>query len=386
MRCNVEPYEGSQPYVFVSYCHKDKTRVYPYIEMMARRGYRVWYDEGITPGDEWTENIANHLERCGVFVAFVTENSLNSHNCRREINFAVLKDKNVVSLFLDDVKLSAGMEMLLSERQGIFRSKYELAEEFIEKLASTEGLDSCRGEAREDIRVEERIGAEDETMTLTQNVNDIDSSRTETFLLYVALQEKVYIDKSNFGIGRSHVHSDYVIPGEPSISRRHMTLRKYGDRFTITDNRSVNHVGINGKLIAPDVEYDLSSYDLITFATEHMVMFKDYDESFLKTAPELLIRDNVETWTVDRKPVIRIGSRPIDRHGKGNEICLRGMGIKDFHALIIRTIRGSYIVDISGTGQTRLGSVPLRYGEKELLKPGSVLAVGNRKFEVTSRV
>ena len=57
MRCNATPYEGSEPYIFISYCHQDKERVYPYLEMMANDGYRIWYDEGITPGEEWIENI-----------------------------------------------------------------------------------------------------------------------------------------------------------------------------------------------------------------------------------------------------------------------------------------------------------------------------------------
>ena len=386
MKCNVEPYEGSRPFIFVSYSHKDKARVYPYIEMLARDGYRIWYDEGITPGDEWTENIANHLERCTIFVAFVTEASLNSHNCRREINFAVIKEKNLITLFLDDVKLSAGMEMLLAEKQGIFRSKYDLAEDFIAKLTRAEGLDLCKGETRSDIRVDRRIDMDDKTMTLTQTIGEVGGGSRETFLIYAGLLEKIHITKSNFGIGRSELHSDYAIPGEPSISRRHMTIHKYGNRYSITDNRSVNHVGINGRLITPDVECDLSGYDLISFAAEHMVFFQDYDETFLKTAPELLLRDVAETWTVDRLPVVRIGGRPKDRTGKGNEICLRGRGISESHALIIRTIRGAYVVDISGKGQTWVGGVPLRYGEKNLLKPGSLLTVGERSFEVISRV
>ena len=60
MNCRVKPYEGQEPYLFLSYCHKDATQVYPLLETMTRAGYRFWYDDGNHPGDEWPENIAQH--------------------------------------------------------------------------------------------------------------------------------------------------------------------------------------------------------------------------------------------------------------------------------------------------------------------------------------
>ena len=102
-RCGATPYEGSEKFIFLSYCHKDKSIVFPVAERLARDGYRVWYDEGIDPGAEWPEIIAEHLNRCSACIAFVSENSLNSHNCRREINFALLKKKPFISVVTEKV-------------------------------------------------------------------------------------------------------------------------------------------------------------------------------------------------------------------------------------------------------------------------------------------
>ena len=145
-RCSVRPYEGNEEYIFVSYCHKDKAIVFPMIERMVRDGYRVWYDEGIDPGSEWPEIIASHLNGCSACVAFITDNSLNSHNCRREINFALLKKKFFISAILEPVQMSLGMEMQLSATQSIF--KYALADEadFFAKLYASKTLDLCLGE------------------------------------------------------------------------------------------------------------------------------------------------------------------------------------------------------------------------------------------------
>ena len=46
-------YKGENPYIFVSYAHKDKDIVYPVIEELQNRGYRIWYDEGIEASEEW---------------------------------------------------------------------------------------------------------------------------------------------------------------------------------------------------------------------------------------------------------------------------------------------------------------------------------------------
>ena len=76
-RCAFTPYEGKKPYIFISYAHKDSHRVFPILEELDRRGYRVWYDDGIAPGSEWPEDIATHLDGCAVFLAFVSNNSIH---------------------------------------------------------------------------------------------------------------------------------------------------------------------------------------------------------------------------------------------------------------------------------------------------------------------
>lgn len=152
-RCSVKPYEGEEKYIFVSYCHKDKASVFPIIEQLAKDGYRIWYDEGIDPGSEWPETIASHLDKCEVCIAFITENSMNSHNCRREINFALLKKKNFISIILEELQMPLGMEMQLSATQSIFKFKLPSENEFYNKLRKTKTLIECQGTPDESIIV-----------------------------------------------------------------------------------------------------------------------------------------------------------------------------------------------------------------------------------------
>ena len=42
-----EAYSGDEPYVFISYAHKDSEFVFDEISILNDAGYNIWYDEGI---------------------------------------------------------------------------------------------------------------------------------------------------------------------------------------------------------------------------------------------------------------------------------------------------------------------------------------------------
>ena len=55
------PYIGDEPFIFVSYSHMDESRVFAEIAWLTEQGIRVFYDEGITPGEEWTAELAQAI-------------------------------------------------------------------------------------------------------------------------------------------------------------------------------------------------------------------------------------------------------------------------------------------------------------------------------------
>ena len=124
MRSNIEPYEGNEKYIFISYSHKDSEKVFRILEILKGNGFRFWYDEGIEPGSEWPEQVAEHLYRSAVCIAFISPNSMDSPNCRREINYAISRNKNFLTVILEPTELSPGMEMQLSTYQSVLAYKY----------------------------------------------------------------------------------------------------------------------------------------------------------------------------------------------------------------------------------------------------------------------
>ena len=137
------PYHGSEPYIFVSYSHRNSARAAEIISRLNRSGFRVWYDQGLIPGREWDENIARIIMGCSYFIALLTEEYLASSNCRDELNFARDKDKPLLMIYLDEVALPAGMELRLGRLFAVHRAQYSSDEAFYAKVFSADGLARC---------------------------------------------------------------------------------------------------------------------------------------------------------------------------------------------------------------------------------------------------
>lgn len=136
-------YIEDKPYVFVSYAHADSEIVLPIIKAMEEYGINVWYDGGIQAGTEWPEYIAEKVISCTKFLLFVSESYLSSQNCKREINFAISRKKEILSVYLENVKLSPGMEMQLGTYQALFMNRFNDINTFCNSLCSEHFFDGC---------------------------------------------------------------------------------------------------------------------------------------------------------------------------------------------------------------------------------------------------
>lgn len=138
------PYIGEEPYIFVSYAHKDSEVVMRAIALLQQSGFRVWYDEGIDPGSEWPDTIEKYLERSSYFIGFISANALDSNYCKCELHTAFNERKKMLIVYLENIKLEGGLKMQLSSRQAIHWYKYESENAFFKKLLTAPGLNDCR--------------------------------------------------------------------------------------------------------------------------------------------------------------------------------------------------------------------------------------------------
>lgn len=131
-----EAYKGPDPFIFVSYAHKDSSIIFPEIAELNENDYKIWYDEGIGASNEWPEEIAKAVIACEVFVVFISPNSVASKNCRNEINLALNEDKPFLAIHLKETNLQPGLRLRMGDLQAIFR--YRLTrEQYQGKLTET---------------------------------------------------------------------------------------------------------------------------------------------------------------------------------------------------------------------------------------------------------
>lgn len=112
---------GNKPFAFISYAHLDAEVVFPEIARFHGMGYPVWYDEGIDPGNEWPEVVADFLQRSAQFVVFVSRRAIRSRNVRNEIHYALQLEKPFLAIHLEETNLTGGLALLMSSIQAVLK-------------------------------------------------------------------------------------------------------------------------------------------------------------------------------------------------------------------------------------------------------------------------
>ena len=97
-----KPYEGTRPFLFISYAHRQSDEVVETIRILHEKGYRLWYYEGIPAGSDWPANIAQHMRDCEKVVFFLSERAMESPNCYSEMRTAARSGKPILVVRLED--------------------------------------------------------------------------------------------------------------------------------------------------------------------------------------------------------------------------------------------------------------------------------------------
>ena len=114
-------YKGDEPYIFVCYAHEDSAVVYPELVQLREQGLNIWYDEGISAGKNWRAAIGDALLSASHFLFYISEPSLHSEHCNREINLALDENKSVVPVYIEDVELTSDLKVGLNRVQALHR-------------------------------------------------------------------------------------------------------------------------------------------------------------------------------------------------------------------------------------------------------------------------
>ncbi len=114
IQTNFEAYTGNEPYLFVSYSHSDTAVVYPVLDALHDRKYRIWYDESCENGNDFRDELRRRIEKCEAVLLFVSKASMASKFCGMEIIVACEYGKRLYPIYLDDAAVPPSFELLLA--------------------------------------------------------------------------------------------------------------------------------------------------------------------------------------------------------------------------------------------------------------------------------
>lgn len=90
--------------IFVSYSHADRSRVIPFVEILLRQNWSVWWDQSINPGDRFSSVIENEISQAKCVVVLWTASSIISDWVQAEASHG-LEKKILIPVLLEDVSV-----------------------------------------------------------------------------------------------------------------------------------------------------------------------------------------------------------------------------------------------------------------------------------------
>lgn len=110
-------YEGYEPYLFISYSHKDAYALERVKTIFDDSKLRYWYDNGLHSGDDWNLIIAKRLQNASVCLLLLSPNSASSEYVKNELNFAMNHRIPIHTLLLSSFELPPDIEMMTGRIQ-----------------------------------------------------------------------------------------------------------------------------------------------------------------------------------------------------------------------------------------------------------------------------
>ena len=84
--------------LFISYARENKPDIEALVRDLDALGYEAWFDSALRGGQSWWDEILRRIADSDAFVAVVSDQTLNSVACKRELAWALALGKPVLPL------------------------------------------------------------------------------------------------------------------------------------------------------------------------------------------------------------------------------------------------------------------------------------------------
>jgi hypothetical protein len=117
-----DPYEGRDPYLFVSYRHPDREIIAGILSELQRRGVRLWWDRSLHVGAAYADVIESQLRSCAGLLLCITANTVRPQPedwVYQETRTALEAGRDVLPLRQAGLELPLRWRVLLGHRHAI---------------------------------------------------------------------------------------------------------------------------------------------------------------------------------------------------------------------------------------------------------------------------
>lgn len=144
-KIELDSYDGEEPYIFISYSHRDTQQVYEILKVIDREKYRFWYDDTMEIGEDFREELRSRIEKCSAFLLFLSNAALESKYCGMEIISAYKYEKRIYPVYLqEDVVIPAPLKMILENLQHVSGASKQNMDKYINKLVQSLPIETMR--------------------------------------------------------------------------------------------------------------------------------------------------------------------------------------------------------------------------------------------------
>lgn len=173
-KLNFEPYEGTEPYIFISYSHYNSNEVYRILNRLNREKFRVWFDDTMEIGKDFRDELRIKIENCSAFIIFISNASMKSKYCGMEIITAFKNNKRIYPIYVEDnVEIPPALSMMLENLQHVKGVSTENEEKYVSKMITSLPIETMRSLVmKENVLIKCKDGSR--LINIPDNVNIID--------------------------------------------------------------------------------------------------------------------------------------------------------------------------------------------------------------------
>jgi hypothetical protein len=105
--------------IFISYARADRDVVEELVEDLRDDDHEVWFDQHLTGGQKWWDDILTQIRSCDIFIAALTPEFLEARPCQKQVKYASHLQRLLLPIRCSDKVLPDSLSPTLSQLQWV---------------------------------------------------------------------------------------------------------------------------------------------------------------------------------------------------------------------------------------------------------------------------